>query len=261
MAFAATLLCVTTAHASPRVVSLDQCADQYVLALSPRETIVGLSYRADDADSHLRALAQGLPQRRITTESIMAARPTLAVRYWGGDARLEAALATHGVKVVKIEDATDFNGVRANVRTVAAALGQPARGETIVADMDRRLAASKDAWKGRSGLYLTPSGYTAGQGTFIDRILAAAGVRNAAPQAGFAPIRLEDVVLGPPRGYVLGFFDQLSSAFERWGMGRHRALQKRLPIQTLASLPASTLSCPGWFAAEAVETLAVAAPK
>ena len=249
------------AQASPRVISLDQCADQYVLALSPRETIVGLSYRADDADSHLRDLARGLPQHRITTESIMAARPTLAVRYWGGDARLETALATHGVKVVKIDDATDFDGVRANVRSVAAALDQTARGESIVADMDRRLAASNGAWKGRAGLYLTPSGYTAGKGTFIDRILAAAGIANAAPQAGFAPVRLEDVVLGPPRGFVLGFFDRLSAAFERWGMGRHGALQKRLPNQTLASLPASVLSCPGWFAAEGVETLAKAAAR
>jgi iron complex transport system substrate-binding protein len=261
LAFAAATFSLTAAQASPRVVALDQCADQYVLALSPRETIVGLSDRADDADSHLRALAKGLPQRRITTESILAARPTLVVRYWGGDARLETALATHGVQVVKIEDATDFDGIRANVRAVAVALDQPARGEAIVADMDRRLAASKDAWKGRPGLYLTPSGYTAGQGTFIDRILAAAGIANAAPQAGFAPVRLEDVVLGPPRGYVLGFFDQLSAAFERWGMGRHRALQKRLPEQTLASLPASVLSCPGWFAAEGVEALAKAAPK
>lgn len=259
MMLAGGLMPAGAANASPRVVSLDQCADQYVLALSPRETIVGLSYRADDADSHLRALAAGLPQRRITTESIMAARPTLAVRYWGGDARLEAALATHGVKTVKIEDATDFDGVRANIRTVAAALGQPARGETLVADMDRRLTASNDAWKGQPGLYLTPSGYTAGQGTFVDRILAAAGIRNAAPQAGFAPVRLEDVVLGPRRGFVLGFFDRLSAAFERWGIGRHQALQKRLPEQTLASLPASVLSCPAWFAAEGVETLAEAA--
>ena len=248
------------AAAAERVASLDQCADQYVLALSPRAEIVGLSYRADDADSHLSAAARGLPQLRITSESLLAARPTIAVRYWGGDARLEASLRRRGVRVVKIEDATDFDGVRANVRRVAAAVGNPGGGEALVARMDGQLAASAGAWKGQSGLYLTPSGYTAGKGTFIDRILAAAGLRNAAPQAGFAPVRLESVVMGPKRGFVLGFFDRLSAAFERWGMGRHRALQKRLPDQTLASLPASVLSCPAWFAAEGVETLARAAP-
>jgi iron complex transport system substrate-binding protein len=260
VAVGAILAIAAPAAASPRVVSLDQCADQYVLALSPRESIVGLSYRADDADSHMRTQAGGLPQVRITSESILATRPGLVVRYWGGDARLEAALARRGVPVVRVEDAMDFDGVRANVRRVAQALGTPARGEALIARMDSQLAASRGAWGGRPGLYLTPSGYTAGQGTFIDRMLTAAGLTNAAPKAGFAPVPLEDVVLKPPRGFVLGFFDQLSAAFERWGMGRHQALRKRLPGATLASLPASVLSCPGWFAADGVATLARAAP-
>ena len=79
-----------------RVVSLDQCADQYVLALAPRQAIAGLSHRADDSDSHLRHQAEGLPQRRVTAEGVLAARPTLVVRYWGGDARLEETLARRG---------------------------------------------------------------------------------------------------------------------------------------------------------------------
>ncbi|MBX3478859.1 MAG: ABC transporter substrate-binding protein [Caulobacter sp.] len=259
-ASAAWLCAAGAGFAAPRVASIDQCADQYVLALSRRENIVGLSYRADDADSYMRRQAAGLPQLRVTAESLLIARPAVVVRYWGGDTRLETTLRRRGVTVVRIEDAEDFDGVRANVRRVAAALGEPARGEALISRMDRQLAVSQGAWRGRPGLYLTPSGYTAGKGTFIDRILAAAGLRNAAPQAGFAPVRLEEVVLGPPRGFVLGFFDRLSAAFERWGMGRHRALQKRLPEQTLAALPASVLSCPGWFAADGVETLARAAP-
>ena len=70
------------AQAAPRVLSLDQCADQYVLALSPRVSIVGLSTRANDPDSRLRELARGLPLRRTTLESALAARPDLVVRYW-----------------------------------------------------------------------------------------------------------------------------------------------------------------------------------
>mgnify|MGYP001809751018 CR=1 FL=1 len=242
-----------------RVASLDQCADQYVLALAPHSSIVGLSYRADDSDSHLRDLAKGLPQRRVTAEGVLAARPTVVVRYWGGDARLDEVLTKRGIATVRIEDATDFDGVRANIVRVASALGQPERGRLLIARMDARLAANAGAWKGREALYLTPSGYTAGSGTFIDRILAAAGLRNAAPP-GFTPVPLESVVMGPRRGFVLGFFDQLSAAFERWGMGRHRAVQKRLPERTLAAMPASVLSCPAWFAAEGVEALAQQAP-
>ena len=71
---------------------------------------------------------------------------------------------------------------------------------------------------------------------------------------------LEKTVLEPPRGFVLGFFDRLSAAFERWGIGRHRALRKVMKGRTMAALPASTLSCPGWFAADAAGMLADQAP-
>jgi len=63
---------LTAPAAAQRVYSLDQCADQYVLALSPRSSIVGLSKRADDADAYLRAEAAGLPLRRATTEAVLA---------------------------------------------------------------------------------------------------------------------------------------------------------------------------------------------
>lgn len=119
------------ASAAPRVFSLDQCADQYVLALMPRADIAGLSYRADDADSYLRAQAPGLPLRRASTESVLASGARIVVRYWGGDALMARRLAGRGLRVVKIDDAQDFAGVRADVRRVAAALGNPAGGEAL----------------------------------------------------------------------------------------------------------------------------------
>ena len=56
-----------------RVMSLDSCADQYVLALAPRQAIVGVSPRADAPDSFLRAKAAGLPKRRTTLEAVLGA--------------------------------------------------------------------------------------------------------------------------------------------------------------------------------------------
>src|ERR1700677_2732627 len=93
------------AGAAPRIVSLDQCADQYVLALAPRAEIVGLSKRATNADSYLRARAIGLPQLRPTLESVLGARATIAVSYWSADARLSEALGRRGVAVVQIDEA------------------------------------------------------------------------------------------------------------------------------------------------------------
>lgn len=247
------------AVAGPRLYSLDQCADQFVLALAPRGDIAALSHRADDADSYLRDQARGLPRRRAALEPILASKAQVIVRYWGGDPMLTRALERRGVKVVTIDDATDFTGVRANVRKVAAALGQPARGDALVARMDRQLAEAKGAGKGTPALYMTSGGFTAGKDTLIGAMLAAAGFRNLAQSAFFAPVPLERLALSPPARLVLGYFDPASLSTQRWAFGRHRLVQRTLKTRTLAALPSSLLGCPAWFAADAPATLARAA--
>ncbi|HJV41568.1 ABC transporter substrate-binding protein [Caulobacter sp.] len=251
------------AVAAPRVMSLDSCADQYVLALAPRDSIVGLSHRAVSRDSYMRASAAGLPLRRATFESLVAARPQVVVRLWGGDARLSRALEKKGVSTVTLDDAADFDGVRANVRKVAAALDRRAEGEAIVARMDAQLAraaqAGKGAGKGRPALYLTPGGYTAGPGTLIDSLLKAAGYSNAATNPYFSPVSLEAMVMRPPAAVVLGLFDMARAGSDRWGPGRHAALRRVVATRTAASLPASVVGCPGWFAADGSRMLAEAA--
>jgi iron complex transport system substrate-binding protein len=79
-----------------RVLSLDGCADQYVLAMAP-DAELALSPRADDPDSHMRAAARGRTRVRTTLEAAVGFRPDVAVRQWGGDPRLVAALKARGV--------------------------------------------------------------------------------------------------------------------------------------------------------------------
>lgn len=243
------------------MLSLDACADQYVMALSPREAIVGVSTRADDADSRLRHLAEGLPKRRVGLETALSVRPEVVVRYWGGEPRLIAALEERGVRVVTIDEADDFAGVRANIRKVAAALGQPAAGRELIREMDGRLSRSWGAWKGARAIYLTPSGVTSGPGTLVDAVIRAAGLRNAESRPGWQMVSLEGLALSPPDAVVLGFFDTFQLAGDSWGMGRHRLLQRAAQEKAVASLPGSMLGCPNWQAAEAVELLAQSAPR
>lgn len=232
-----------------------------MLALTPRPAIVGLSTRADDADSLLREQARGLPLRRVNLETALSTRPSLVVRTYGGDARLVRALEQRGVRVLTLEDALDFDGVRRNLRSVAAAVGAPAKGEALVADMDRRLARAAGAWKGKSALYLTPSGFTAGPGTLADGILRAAGLVNAERRPGYNEVPLERFVLDPPEAVVLAFFDTPTYASSSWAPGRHALMQERLRERAVASLPGRMIACANWGAAEAAEVLAGQAPR
>lgn len=240
-----------------RVMSLDQCADQYVLALRP-DADLALSPRADDPDAWMRQAATGRRRVRPTLEAAITFRPDVVVRYWGGEPRLLARLETAGARVVTIDDAKDFEGIRTEVRAVALELGVPERGEAQIRRMDATLrrAAPAAASQVRSALYLTAGGFTAGKGTLVDSILTAAGFTNAATGPFFAPFSVERIALSPPSRFVLGFFDQIRSDWR--GPGRHPVIKRAARGRVVAQLPAATLTCPAWFAADAAALLKAA---
>jgi len=245
------------AEARPlRVLSLDQCADQYVLALTP-EADLALSSRADDLDSWMRQAARGRPRVRPTLEAAIGFQPDVVVRYWGGEPRLLAALEKRGTRVLNIDDATDMDGVRQNLRSVSQGLGQDARGQALIAHMDRRLAQAVGGGRGREAVYVTPGGYTTGAGSLIDSILKAAGFRNGVIGPGYQPLGIEKIALSPPALFVRGFFQQWRADWR--GPGRHPVVARAARGRTVTDLPASTLSCPAWFAADAAALLAEAA--
>lgn len=208
----------------------------------------------------MRERARGLPLRRADAEAALAARPQVVVRYWGGDLGLTRALEARGAKVVSLEDATNFAGVRRNIRAVAAALDQPAVGEGLIAHMDQELAASRGAWRGTRALYLTSGGATAGEGTLISAILAGAGLADAEARPGFRQLDAERLALSPPGAVVEGFFDAPSVRGLPRSALRSGAVRRALAGRTLVSVPGELLGCPAWFAADAVAMIAQRAP-
>lgn len=250
---AALILTTGAAEAkSSRVMSLDQCADQYVLALAP-ELDLALSPRADDPDAWLRREAAGRRRVRPTLEAAIGFGPDVVVRYWGGEPRLLAALERRGARVVTLRDATDFDGVRANVRDVARALDRTERGEAVLKRMEARLAHARTDRSRGTALYLTAGGFTAGAGTLIDAILTAAGYANAATP-GFGAVSVERIALEPPTRFILAFFEQARADWR--GSGRHPVVRRAAQGRTAARLPGSAVSCPAWFAADAAAMLA-----
>jgi iron complex transport system substrate-binding protein len=237
-----------------RVMSLDGCADQYVLAMVP-DAELALSPRADDADSYFAEEARGRRRIRPGLEAAVGFRPDVVVRQWGGEPRLLAALKRRGVKVVEIGDASDLSDVRANVLRVARDLDSPAVGERLVTDMDAQLARAREkAGPRKAALYLTASGWTSGPGTLVDAVMAAGGVDNATKAPGFGPVGLEALALNPPDRFVLSFFDRPGS--DRHGVGRHEVVRRAVAAGETRVIPAALLSCPAWFTVEAVEIVA-----
>jgi len=244
----------SAAQARPlRVLSLDQCADQYALAIAPDINLF-LSPRADDPDSWMAHAAQGRPKVRPTLETAIGVRPDVVLRSWGGEPRMLAVLERRGARIVSLDDAADMAAVRANIGTVAHALERDAAGSRIVEAMDARLAQAAHApAPERTALYLTSGGFTAGKGTLIDAIMRSAGFVNLAGMTGFGAVSVERIALRPPRRFLLGFFDQVRSDWR--GVGRHPVIARAARGRVAAELPAAVLTCPAWFAADAAVML------
>ena len=257
---AALLAGLGTAHAKPRAVSLDYCADQYLLKLADPEQILAVSREADKDYAYMREAAAAHQRIRATPEEALTLKPDLVLRQWGGGADANRAFGRFGAEVVAVGHPTDFDGVRANIRLVAGALDQPARGEALIAEMDRRLAAleRREDNKPRA-LYVTPGGVTAGANTMIDAIFQAAGVDNMAALAGqsyWPPLPAEALLLAPPEMIVAGFFDSDAESANYWSAARHPALEALFRKTRSVHLPPDLIGCAAWYSVEAAERIA-----
>lgn len=246
------------ADAPRRIVSLDYCADQYVLALADRAQIAAVSRGALRDDSYFRDRARGLRQTRGTLEEVLALRPDLIVRNWGGPFDAEAVYARFGVPVLQVGDTPDFASARADLVDAAQRLGQAQRGQALARDLDARLGAlAAHASPARPAVvYLSAGGAVAGRGVLMDAMIEAAGGRNVWARESWTVLPLERMVETPPALIALGFFDSGRTAVDAWSPSRHPVVRRALSDARTVRLPAATISCEAWYAIDAAEIIA-----
>ena len=241
-----------------RVASLDVCADQFVLALAPREAIAGISPDADDDFSLMRSEAAGLPVMRPEIEDILLHAPDAVVRSWGGGAGAPAALGRVGIEVVQVPWADDMTAVAAAIRSVGVSLATELQAEDLAARVPAGRAVDADTPR-PTALYLTPSGVTTGPGSLVHEMLLAAGFANHETRPGWHPVDLEALVSSRPDHVVTGFFDARQRHAGEWSVGRHPLLIALLDGIPRTDLPGAWLSCQTWALGDAVRLLAEAA--
>ncbi len=241
------------AETPPRVVSLDGCADQYVLGLVPRSEVVALSDRATLEDSYFRDRVVGIPRVKPKLETILALQPDVVVRTWGGDARLLQRLAHYGVKIVNINDVHSYDQARNELFRVGDALDQAASAGIEAHRFDKAMADIQTIGAGRTVLYYTPGGYSAGPDTMVGDMLKHLGFRLETQDKGFFYLSPEVLLSLKPDVFALGFYD------DRYAMrrvpGRHPLVRAAIAARPSLVIPARALSCAGWFTAYDLENL------
>ena len=239
-----------------RIVSLDYCADQYVLKMVNRKHILAVSPDAAKSFSYMRKKAVGLKSVRSTAEDVMILKPDLVVRSYGGGPNAVAFFEKAGVPVLNVGWAGDIDGIKRVTSEMAEGLGVPERGEEIIADMDARLAGLKTQPDNNKVLYMTPSGTTSGPGSLVHEIMIEAGFENFEAKAGWRSLPLERFAYERPDMVAAAFFDTNSLEKDSWSPMRHPIARAQIAELPTVALNGSWMSCGAWFSMDAIEALA-----
>lgn len=185
-----------------RIVSLNLCADQYLLELADRDQIAALTRNAADPDMSAEAArAKGIRRLGQSAEEILEINPDLIVGMPMRRAGIMGALADRHYRTVDLRIADDYADIVAQIRMIAAAVGHPDRGEALIRRMDRELAAIPKAPRGRVAAYYQRRGFLSGSGTLIDDLMTRVGLVNLAGRLGkpvLSQMSLEELVAARP---------------------------------------------------------------
>ena len=248
-----------TATAAPRVVSLNPCLDAMLVRLADRPQVAALSRLSRQPQtSTIAALARTFPVTDGGAEAVAALRPDLVVLSGYAPAPLAGALRRLRVRVETFAIPNTVGESEAQVRRMARLVGHPARGEALVAQMERALAAAAPPPGAPRvpALLFEPGGFTTGPGTLSDALMRRAGLSNQAVAYGYTrsrDVELERVVADPPAVLLAGEGRGPSRA-ER--LLRHPALRATAGRMRRADYPARLSYCGGPVVIAAAAALA-----
>lgn len=243
-----------------RIVSLDFCADQYVLKLADQGQILALSPDAVKDYSYMRNEAAGLPSVRAIAEDVLILKPDLIVRSYGGGPNATAFFERAGVPVLQVGWSSTVRGeqpgsIASVILNLAEGLGQAERGRALIDDFQTRLEVVQSKPSLVETLYMTRAGVTTGEGTLIHDMLLSAGLQNFAERPGWQSLPLEKLIYDRPEMVAAAFFSEEDDPRYRWSPSRHPIATRELERANTVALDGAWTACGAWYILDAIEAL------
>ncbi len=174
------------------------------LGLDVEETVTALGRAGDvvavvEGHGDFPKAAKVGTHRQVATEPILSTRPDVVVAGGSvGPAEVLEAVAGAGVPVTRLDKPTDLDGVRANIRVVAAAVGAADKAAGVIASLDATIAGVDRVGPEVRVAFVYARGagtmMLAGKGTGIRTVIEATGATAVGDWDGFRPITDEALV-------------------------------------------------------------------
>jgi len=239
------------------IVSLNTCADQYLIALADKDQVAALTQFARDPSFSFYALrAKAYPVTQGQAEAVLALHPDLVITSPYQGAGLLAMLKGRA-RFLDIGEADSFGDVVKQTRLIADAIGQHQRGEALVLSMEARVAAAGRRPLGGVAANYQRGGYITGPGTLMDDLMGRAGLTNLARRlngGALGQVSLEQIVYDRPDFLI--FTDGESPTPDEGSLSlEHPALNDAVPPARRLHVPASLTLCGGPSYPAALELL------
>jgi iron complex transport system substrate-binding protein len=204
----ATAACAQTAAPSgahhPTIVSLNPCTDAILAEVTAPGQLLAITHYSHDPRASSMPLAEA---RRFaatggTVEEVLALDPDIVVASDFLDPATANALRRLGVRVETVGIAATAAQSEAQVRRLAALAGQPAKGEALVATIDRAVAGAHRGGRPVTARVWQEGGLVPGPDTLVAHLLANSGFASLSAARGLgqgAYLSLEQVLADPPR--------------------------------------------------------------
>ena len=239
---------IAAAEPLPRVASINVCTDQHLLALANPEQILTVSWLAADPEESLMASeARRYALNYGTAEELLKFAPDVVLAGTYTSPFTRAMLRRLGYRVVELEPEVTVADIERNVQLVAELVGQPARGEALVARLRedvRHIEANRPA-RALATVVVRPGGFTVGKDNLSHELLELAGLRNVAAEQGldrWGSLSMEALLRSAPELIVLTGYRSTQPSLAN-AVLEHPALRRLGALQRTVTVPSALWAC------------------
>lgn len=198
-----------------RIVSMAPSNTEILFAIGAGDQVIGRDDFTNYPEAALELPSVGGSMNEYNLEQIVSLQPDLVLASELNTPEQVHALEELGLTVFYLGNPTDFDGLYANLRTVATLTGRATEAEDLIASLQARVAAVEEKVAKATSQPVVfyeldgsdPSKpWTAGPGTFIDMLIGMAGGQNAAANLGspWGQISQEELLVQNPDIILLG---------------------------------------------------------
>ncbi len=233
-----------------RIVSINLCADQYILALARKDQILALSPFAHNREmSYFAKKAKAFPKIRDDAESVLQLKPDLVIASVFNSTNTLKLIRRQNIKILTLGYETKLDDIAKNIRIAGEAIGN---NDKLKLWENKFSIAKKQAQNIYSGLKYTAlfyqrAGYISGKDSLTGKILEHVGLNNYASnlsKSAFGSLKLEKLLISPPD---LLFLSKNNDKYEDQGnkLLNHPALLKIYQNKYMLNIPVSETVCGG----------------